>query len=122
MERRELGAVHTRTWYMKQLHRRPVIWLAWIAAILYSSWPLGYVLDPVVGHHELASQLEALHQPYAWLFVTTDVLTCLTLIIAGLQQISTRDNAWFKWCTLSYLAFALLVAAAALSPLNCNPE
>lgn len=113
----------TSSWYVKQLHSRPAMWLAWAAAILYCSWPLGYVLNPAVGRHDLASQLEALHQPFNWLFITMDVLTGVVIAIAGTWQIKSHGNqSLFKWCALSYVAFGLLNALAAVMPLNCNPE
>jgi Protein of unknown function (DUF998) len=109
--------------YFKQLHRRPVIWLAGTAALLYSSWPLGYILNPFVGRHDLASQLEALHEPYAWVFISMDVLTGVAILLAGLRQIKIhRRQLLLRWCIISYVVFGLLNAVAALSPLNCDPE
>jgi Kef-type K+ transport system membrane component KefB len=108
--------------YFKQLHRRPAMLLAWVAAILYSSWPLGFVLNPFVGHHDLASQLEAPHQPYNWVFILMDVMTGLLVTVVAIMQ-TNRPNArkYIKWCVLGYFAFGFLVALAALTPLNCNP-
>lgn len=112
-----------RVRYVTQLHRRPVLWLAWVAAILYSSWPLGFVLNPAVGQHDLASQLEAMHEPYDWVFIGMDVLSALAITAAGLWQIRTRgERFWLKWSAISFIGFGFLVAVAALAPLNCNPE
>lgn len=115
--------VESRAWYFRQLHRRPALWLAWAAAVLYSSWPLGYLLNPSVGKHDLASQLEALHQPYAWVFISMDILTGVAVGVAGALQLrghAKRD--WLPWCTLNYVLFGFFNAVAAISPLNCNPE
>lgn len=108
---------------IKQLHRMPTIWLAWAAAIFYSSWPLGFVLNPSVGRHDLASQLEALHQPYAWTFIGMDVLTGLAVCTAGIWQLKTYGKSLFaRWCAASYIGFGVLVILAAIAPLNCDPE
>jgi hypothetical protein len=105
------------------LHRRPAVWLAWTAAILYCSWPLGYVLNPFVERHDLASQLEALHEPYAWIFILMDVLTGLAVIAAGVRQFKhNKKDTLVLLCVWSYVAFGLLNAIAALAPLNCDPE
>lgn len=113
---------HTHSLYFKQLHRQPAVWLAWLAAILYSSWPLGYVLNPFVGRHDLASQLEAPHQPFNWVFIAMDVLTGMTVTIIAIMQINRRSSRLLiRWCVLGYAAFGLLVAMAALTPLNCDP-
>jgi Protein of unknown function (DUF998) len=108
---------------LTRLHRRPALWLAWAAAILYSSWPLGYVLNPVVGRHDLASQLEARHEPFNWVFIGMDIATGLAITIVGMWQMNAGGKrALLKWCALSYVAFGALVALAAAMPLNCNPE
>lgn len=55
--------------------------LSILAGLLYSSWPLGYLLNPKVAHASLASGLEAVHQPYNWLFVGADILSSLLMLV-----------------------------------------
>jgi hypothetical protein len=50
------------------------------AGILYSSWPLGYVLNHKVATTSLASGLEAVHQPYNWVFVGADIASSIAII------------------------------------------
>ncbi len=116
--------IHETMLYFKRLHRRPSVWSAWAAAILYCSWPLGFVLNPFVSRHDLASQLEALHEPYAWVFIGMDVLTGVAVLLAGTWQIRGRhrNHLLLRLCVWSYIAFGLLNAVAALAPLNCDPE
>ncbi len=94
-----------------------------LAALVYSSWPLGFILNPVVSRHALASELEAPHQPYDWVFVALDVLTGVLILGVGLLQIKisniTRDLQIGVAC---YIAFGCLVATAALMPLHCDPQ
>lgn len=52
-----------------------------VAGLLYSSWPLGYWLNPQADHG-LASNLEALHQPYNWLFILIDISSGVLTFIA----------------------------------------
>jgi hypothetical protein len=110
---------HAHLLYFRQLHRRPVVWLAWAAALSYSSWPLGYILNPVVSRHDLASQLEAMHQPFNWVFIGMDVLTGVAVTFAGIRQIGARgEGALLRWCAAGYVAFGWLTALAALVPVN----
>ncbi|HSW79461.1 MAG TPA: DUF998 domain-containing protein [Candidatus Saccharimonadales bacterium] len=108
------------TLYFTQLRKRPVLQLALAAAILYCSWPLGYILNPFVGTHDLASQLEAPHQPYNWLFIMMDVLAGLAVTLIAIMQINKHSHSLVKWCIISYGIFGVLVALSALTPLNCN--
>ncbi len=99
-----------------------VFWLGCLGALLYSSWPLGYALNPQVSHNELASMLEAPHQPFNWVFMGSDVLTGIVIsVVAYLQlsKIKTRNLA--KYGIFFYWLFAALVALAALSKINCDP-
>jgi hypothetical protein len=98
--------------------------LAILAALAYSSWPLGYLLNPVVGSHGLASELEAVNQPYNWLFVAGDVLS--SILIAAVAIVIWRRKPRGSNPTFLYMAaivsFALLTVADTLLPLHCNPS
>jgi hypothetical protein len=52
-----------------------------VAGLIYSSWPLGYWLNPAVSMSSLASGLEAVGQPYNWLFILMDVISSVLVII-----------------------------------------
>ncbi len=56
------------------------------AGVIYNSWPLGYVLNPVVARKGLASELAGRGQPYAWLFTYGDVV-CGLLMLALCWQL-----------------------------------
>lgn len=104
------------------IYRRPAFWLSCAAAILYSSWPLGFMLNPGVAHHLLASELEAPHEPFNWVFISMDVLTGVTVSIIGILQLRAhKRGALMNASIYGYIFFGILVALAALSPLNCNP-
>lgn len=107
---------------LRWLYHRPAFWLALLAALTYSSWPLGYVLNPAVGAHDLASQLEALHQPFNWVFIGTDVLTGLLLVAVGVLQWRKSKTPSMRQAIGGYVTFGLLVLLAAVLPLNCQPE
>lgn len=106
-------------------HISPASWFAIIAAFMYCSWPLAFFLNPSVGKHDLASQLEAPHQPYNWVFIAMDVLTGCALIIAGFLQYRAnrhQPNRRSSIAVWNYIAFGSMVAIAALVPLTCDPE
>src|SRR5438309_11824533 len=99
----------------RRLRRSPAIWLGGIAALLYSSWPLSYILNPAVGRHELASQLEAPHQPYAWLFILLDVFSGVLIAVVALLQLRMRRYSRLALgAVIFYVLFGVLVAGAAV--------
>jgi hypothetical protein len=106
---------------LKDLVRSPLVWLSLLAAFLYSSWPLAFLLDPSVGRHSLASELEAPHRPYNWVFIAMDVLTGLILMGVGIWQLRKKAHRLPTLAVWGYLLFGVLVAVAALTPLVCDP-
>ncbi len=109
--------------YFQQLYRRPSLWLALAGAVLYCSWPLAYILNPVLERYALASQLEAPHQPFNWVFIGMDVLTGVVLVAAGALQLRRQHHHpvayWIAW---GYVVFGATAALAAIVPLDCDPE
>lgn len=99
-----------------------IVSLASLLALLYCSWPLSFLLNPSVGRHDLASELEAPHQPYNWVFIALDVLSGFGLfILCVMQYRAVARRRRIKWSVICYGLFGLLAAAAALIPLNCDP-
>jgi len=105
---------------LKPLRKNPIIWLGVIAAVAYSSWPLGYLLNPTVAHHAFASQLEDYSQPYSWIFIGLDVLCGSTLLAGGVWQLLRARSHLIRISILAYMIFALLVIVAAVVPFNCD--
>jgi len=103
-----------------------VIILSVAAGILYSSWPLGYVLNPKVARTSLASGLEAPHQPYNWVFVGADVTSSLLAIAACVLLWHTYQKAARRKPILAGLLCTILFAIgtmmAALLPEHCVPN
>jgi len=101
---------------------RNSIFLITIAAgVVYSSWPLGYWLNPVASRG-LASNLEASRQPYNWLFISLDILSGSLICLASwwLYRIVRRAHIPLLIYTLfGFAAFGLLTAVDAMLPLNC---
>jgi len=98
--------------------------LAILAGFLYNSWPLGYVVNPVItAQHGLASELGAPGQPWWWLFDVLDVVASLLVIwvAALLWRAVKAKHQWFKIGMVSYTIFAVLTIVDALLPLNCQP-
>jgi len=100
--------------------------IATLAGVLYCSWPLGYILNPSVAKHSLASGLEAPHQPYNWLFIGLDVLSSLLLlgviaVLSKQKQRKRRRSALLPICMWMVVIFAAGTIADALYPENCIP-
>ena len=96
-----------------------------LAGILYSSWPLGYWLNPR-GDRGLASNLEATHQPYNWVFIGLDIASGALICVATLWLLRTArrhrqqpDGIWLEMAIVGVGAFGLLTALDAILPLNC---
>lgn len=91
------------------------------AAVLYCSWPLGYVLNPIA-NRGLASNLEALGQPYNWLFAALDILSGLVVVTIAvlLRGLTGRPRHWLlDWSIIGYGLFGFLTALDALLPVDC---
>ena len=113
--------VQTAKPWARRNKRSVVIAAAALSALFYCSWPLAFVLNPLVGRHDLASELEAPHQPYNWVFIALDVATGLALVFLSALQYRSVAPKRIKLSVLSYAVFGLFVAGAALTPLNCDP-
>ncbi len=101
---------------------RVSIVLAIVAGLAYCSWPLGYILNPLVSRRGLASELEALHQPYNWLFIMLDVLAgALTVAVARLLW-RQADGLMYRVVLANFALFGLLTAIDALVPMSCEPS
>ena len=96
-----------------------------LAGILYCSWPLGYILNPVVGRKGLGSELEALHQPYNWLFILLDVSSGLMVAAAAYiiwQTMRSKRSRWLLAVLINYAIFGIGTAVDALMPMKCVPS
>lgn len=102
---------------------RAVPWLCTLAAILYNSWPLGYIFNSHTARYGLASDLERAGQPYYWLFISGDVLTGISVVAASaLVWRGVRPKPGQKaWSAMSIglLVFGLFTAVGTLAPPQC---
>jgi hypothetical protein len=92
-----------------------------VAGLLYSSWPLGYWLNPTA-NRGLASNLEAAHQPYGWLFAALDIVSGILVCIASywlLRLMKQTRVPLLKYAVIGFAMFGLLTAIDALLPLDC---
>lgn len=99
-----------------------------LAGFFYSSWPLGYWLNPKAAQG-LASELGSLHQPYNWVFNSMDIVCGILVGIASgellmvIRNGSNRKNLPALWiAVLGVGGFGLFTAIGALLPLNCIQE
>jgi hypothetical protein len=99
--------------------------LATIAGILYSSWPLGYVLNPTVNRSGLASALEALHQPYNWVFISGDVSSSLLMVLVSWllwrHYHTLKRRLFLSFVLVNMLLFSLGTILDTLLPERCLP-
>jgi steroid 5-alpha reductase family enzyme len=106
--------------------------LAGLSGLLYCSWPLGYVLNPVVAQRGLASGFEGLHQPYNWLFIGGDVTSSVLIVVVcwllwrKLHGTKLRTRGRQKRLLIAILwsvvIFAIGTSASALLPEHCEPS
>jgi len=99
--------------------------IAVAAGLLYSSWPLGYLLNPAASHNGLASALEALHQPYNWVFIAADVgSSLLMLLLCWLlwrYYRTSKHQKFLAFVLINVIVFALGTIADTLLPERCLP-
>jgi lipoprotein signal peptidase len=111
---------------MHSTKAKTIALLACIAALLYSSWPLGYILNPRVAHVSLASGLEAVHQPYNWVFVLADVISsAVILVVCYLLWSSYKATHARQIIAITLICtslFAVGTIVDALLPERCVPN
>lgn len=100
--------------------------MAIAAGLLYASWPLGYWLNPLVAKNGLASGLEALHQPYNWVFITMDIISSL-LVLAVCWLLRRRldptgRRRLLDLILLNAAIFAVGTIADTALPMHCEPS
>lgn len=99
--------------------------LACLAGILYSSWPLGYILNPTISGNQLASALEALHQPYNWVFIGGDVSSSLLMIVMcwwlWRYYRARKHQVFLGFVVVNVIIFALGTILDTLLPEHCLP-
>jgi hypothetical protein len=99
--------------------------LAVASGILYASWPLGLVLNPAVSQKGLASALEGIGQPYNWLFITTDIVSSLLIMVAcwfiWRRLHGTHDKKFLGFALLNVILFGIGTIVDAALPLRCDP-
>ncbi len=101
---------------------KKLIILSILAGILYNSWPLGHWLNPIVSKRSLASGLEAVGQPYNWVFIGGDIASSVILIILCVILMRKINSKSYKaihvslWCTI---IFGIGTIIDALLPLRC---
>lgn len=106
---------------MQHLSSRTVLALSILAAVLYNSWPLGYILNPAVGRHDLASNLSAPGQPYNWLFTGGDILTGVIMLVLAIDLWRKFGRTFAgRAAALGYILFGVFTAASTLLPLGCS--
>ena len=96
-----------------------------LAGIMYCSWPLGYALNPVVGSKGLASELEAINQPYNWLFALFDIISGVLVVLAAAliwRSMRGKRSRWLLGVLISYTIFGIGTVADALLPMQCVPS
>lgn len=93
------------------------------AAVLYCSWPLGFVLNPAAEKTGLASELGAIHQPYNWLFIWADIASGVSLVFACLLLAKLfQASGWRKAGLVLLAVYGVCGAIDAALPLKCLPS
>ena len=100
--------------------------MAALSGLLYGSWPLGYVFNRAVAKNGLASGLEALHQPYNWLFIAADIISGgLILLVCWLlwqRHKTIKQRRLLDIVLLNMVIFGVGTIADTLLPMHCEPS
>ncbi len=96
-----------------------------LAAVTYSSWPLGYIFNSSASKSALASALEGLHQPYNWVFISLDIISSALVIYIAVnlwQKYKLSKQSFILTYIVSNLViFVLGTLVDALLPEKCMP-
>lgn len=104
-------------------HLKTFTALSVVAGILYSSWPLGHWLNPAVSRTSLASGLEAVGQPYNWVFIGGDILSSLVVIVLSIllwrKVKSSKSYKLIHASLVCVILFSVGTIIDAMLPLKC---
>lgn len=100
-------------------------YLSVAAAVQYSSWIFGFIINSKVISSGTASELAASNQPYYTVFITSDIITAV--LISGVavcaykltKSTNAQENTVISIALFSYLAFGIFTALSAVVPLTC---
>ncbi|GAC1386522.1 MAG: hypothetical protein NVS1B7_4450 [Candidatus Saccharimonadales bacterium] len=97
--------------------------LAVAAAVLYCSWPLGYIFNPVVSRTGLASELATFGQPFYWLFIGADIVSGAIVLLLAFKMwhaiTEIRTVRWVRGVIINFGLFGLFTILDALLPYQC---
>src|SRR5665213_3513459 len=100
-----------------------VLLVGLVAALAYSSWPVGYLVNPSLAAGALASELDARGQPYSWLLILLDFATgAAALLVVRLTWPSrgSVNTTWRRAGLISYALFGISTGIDALVPVGCG--
>lgn len=108
----------------KKLWRR-LSWLSSIAGVAYASWPLGYIFNPSASKQGLASALEALNQPYNWVFIALDIVSSVLILFIALKiwqkNIKSIHSKFIDVIVANIALFSFGTIADTILPEHCLP-
>lgn len=97
--------------------------LVMAAAVLYCSWPLGFILNPTSMRSGLASELGAFGQPYNWLFIWGDIISGALLVVACILLLRLwRPKRDVHLSLVLLLVYGVAGALDAALPEHCLPS
>ena len=104
---------------------RLTLCIAVVGALAYSSWPLGFLVNPSLAGTALASGFEARSQPFSWLFILLDCAAGLCTVIVFVRLLLPRPGRRppgkaLVVALLGYAAFGVTSAVDAVVPLSCG--
>ena len=94
-----------------------------VSAVLYCSWPLGFLLNPAAMRDGLASELGAFGQPYNWVFIWGDIVSGVLLVggVAILIRLYSLSG-WAKRAMIYLAIYGICGALDAAIPESCIPS
>ena len=100
----------------------PVLYVAVFAALLYLAWFVGYFVNPYVASHGIASELAVHGQPYASLFLVTDVINLFLISFLSLMMIRADKSFHVRIAALFYFIFGVATMLSTRFCLLCAPS
>ena len=102
--------------FLSRLPEKHLFLLAFLSAITYNSWILGYILNRSEINNAYFSVLESPHKPHYLLYIGLDIISGVLVFLIGLYLLN--NYKMYRKILLTYLAFGGLIALDAVYPIT----
>lgn len=90
--------------------------------LLYLAWIVGYVINPQVAAHGIASELAVRGQPHSRVFLISDIINFGVILIISLMMVRMNNSLITRRVAFFYTLFGLATLLSTYFSLLCAPS